>query len=143
MVVMLTILVSLKMVNGMYIGKVLKRCHKFINRVLYEHSSFLLSLCVIGSFAQYVSSSYVQKKAGDYIESTSYNDIKRGKPRMLQYLPDGDDFVCVNGNNRYTRALYCSHTAWWQTSDRPIFATYVKNDSRNISFRKSHRNQDS
>lgn len=98
--------------------------------------SFLLSFCSIGAFAQYVSSSDIQKKAGDYIESTSYNDIKRGKPRLLQYLPDGDDFVCVNGENRYTRALYGSHTAWrLETSDRPIFATYVKNDSRNISFR--------
>ena len=97
--------------------------------------SFLLSLCSIESFAQYASSSNLQKKEGDYIESTSYNDIKRGRPRMLQYLPDGNDFVCVNGNNRYTRALYGSHTAWRvETSDRPIFATYVKNDSRNISF---------
>lgn len=76
------------------------------------------------------------KKAGDLIESTSYNDHKRGAPRALQYLPSGEDFVCINGKNRYTRALYGSPTAWrLETSDRPIFATYVKNDSRNISFR--------
>lgn len=90
----------------------------------------------LGSYAQYVSSSKTPKKAGDLIESTSYNDHKRGAPRTLQYLPSGEDFVCVNGKNRYTRALYGSHTAWrLETSDRPIFATYVKNDSRNIRFR--------
>ncbi len=28
------------------------------------------------------------------------------KARTLQYHPDGRDIVCVNGENRYTRALY-------------------------------------
>ena len=93
-------------------------------------------LSPLGSYAQYASSSKAPKKAGDLIESTSYNDHKRGTPRALQYLPSGEDFVCVNGKNRYTRALYGSSTAWrLETSDRPIFATYVKNDSRNIRFR--------
>ena len=83
----------------------------------------------LGSYAQYASSSKTPKKAGDLIESTSYNDHKRGAPRMLQYLPSGEEFVCVNGKNRYTRALYGGHTAWrLETGDRPIFATYVKND---------------
>lgn len=89
----------------------------------------------LGSYAQYASSSKTPKKAGDLIESTSYNDHKRGAPRMLQYLPSGEEFVCVNGKNRYTRALYGGHTAWrLETGDRPIFATYVKNDCRNIVF---------
>ena len=35
--------------------------------------------------------------AGDRIESASFNDHKRGTARRLQYRPDGDDFVCVNG----------------------------------------------
>ena len=75
-------------------------------------------------------------QAGDRIESTSYNDHKRGKPRRLNYLPDGEDFVSINGENRYTRALYGSPTAWrLETSDRPIFASYVKGDNRNIRFR--------
>ena len=39
----------------------------------------------LGSYAQYASSSKTPKKAGDLIESTSYNDHKRGAPRMLQY----------------------------------------------------------
>ena len=57
----------------------------------------------LGSYAQYAFSSKTPKKAGDLIESTSYNDHKRGAPRMLQYLPSGEEFVCVNGKNRYTR----------------------------------------
>lgn len=90
----------------------------------------------LGTYAQYASSSKMPEKAGDRIESTSYNDHKRGTPRTLHYLPSGEDFVCVNGKNLYTRALYGSHTAWrLETGDRPIFATYVKNDSRNIRFR--------
>ncbi len=81
------------------------------------------------------------QKSGDWIESTSHNDDMRGKERVLQYLPDGKDFVCVNGKNRYTRALYGSNTAWrLETSDRPIFATYVKGDCRNIRFRLHIKN---
>ena len=53
-----------------------------------------------------------------------------------KYHPDGQSFVCVNGNNRYTRALYGSHTTWrLETSDRPVFATWNGNTgNRNISF---------
>lgn len=97
---------------------------------------FSFSFCCTAAYAQYATTSNAPKKAGDLIESTSYNDHKRGKSRALQYLPEGEDFVSVNGKNRYTRALYGSPTAWrLETSDRPIFATYVKNDSRNIRFR--------
>ncbi len=50
-------------------------------------------------------------------------------------MPDGQDFVCINGSNRYTRALYGGPTAWrLETSDRPIFATYRKGACRNISL---------
>ena len=52
------------------------------------------------------------KKIGDFIESTSYNDAKRGAERTLQYVPEGDDFVSVNGKNRFTRALYGSWSAF-------------------------------
>ena len=57
-------------------------------------------------------------------------------PRTLQYEPGaGGDFVCFNGNNRYTRALYGSHTDWrLETSDRPIFAIVKKGYHRNIRF---------
>lgn len=53
-----------------------------------------------------------------------------------QYRPEGRAFVCVNGQNRYTRALYGSHTDWRiETSDRPVFAIYKKNNCRNVQFR--------
>lgn len=55
--------------------------------------------------------------------------------RQPNYFPDGRDIVCVNGTNRYTRALYGTHTAWrLETSDRPVFAAYKKGGGMNISF---------
>lgn len=55
--------------------------------------------------------------------------------RHQNYFPDGEDFVCINGNNRFTRPLYGTHTAWrLETSDKPIFASYNKPKSYNISF---------
>ena len=53
-----------------------------------------------------------------------------------QYRPSGRAFVCSNGQNRYTRALYGSHTEWRvETSDRPVFAIYKKRDCRNVRLR--------
>ena len=53
-----------------------------------------------------------------------------------QYQPEGQAFVCVNGTNRFTRALYGSHTDWRvETSDRPVFALVKKNHHRNLRFR--------
>ena len=55
--------------------------------------------------------------------------------RTMQYFPDGRDIVCLNGQNRYTRALYGSNTRFrLETSDRPVFATYNKTESYNIAF---------
>lgn len=75
------------------------------------------------------------KKIGDFIESTSYNEHKRGTERTLQYYPEGDDFVCINGKNRFTRALYGSWSPFrLETSDRPVFAAYDKRNSKHIRF---------
>ena len=53
-----------------------------------------------------------------------------------QYRPEGRAFVCVNGQHRFTRALYGSPTEWRvETSDRPVFALYKKKDYRNVQFR--------
>ena len=94
----------------------------------------LISLLPVFAYAQYTTGNKPQS-AGDRIESTSYNDHKRGAARTLQYRPDGEDFVSVNGKNRYTRALYGSHTAFrLETSDRPVFAVYEKRNSKNIHF---------
>ena len=59
--------------------------------------------------------------------------------RKANYLPEGRTFVCENGNNRYTRALYGSTDEYRiETSDRPIFAIYKKNSHRNIRFRMKY-----
>ena len=65
---------------------------------------------------------------------TSMTSWASEKPaRQMQYLPEGRSIVCVNGENRYTRALYGSHTLFrLETSDRPVFATYDKGNSKNI-----------
>lgn len=61
--------------------------------------------------------------------------------RKASYLPDGRAFICVNGSNRYTRALYGSYADYRiETSDRPIFALYRKTDNKNIRFRVKCRN---
>lgn len=71
----------------------------------------------------------------DLIEQTSYNDAKRGSARTLQYHPEGNEFVCTNGKNRFTRALYGGPTAFrLETSDRPVFAAYIDKNSQHISF---------
>ena len=52
------------------------------------------------------------------------------------YRPSGQAFVCSNGHNRYTRALYGSHTDWRvETSDRPVFALFKKGSHRNVRLR--------
>ncbi|MDO4932834.1 MAG: DUF4450 domain-containing protein [Prevotellaceae bacterium] len=75
------------------------------------------------------------KKIGDYIESFTNNAPSGMLPRQWQYYPDKGDFVCVNGKNRFTRALYGSNTDYrMETSDKPVFALYKKGSYRNIRF---------
>lgn len=94
---------------------------------------FTSIICLAGLAAS--AQTVPKQKAGDYIENISYNESKRGTPRSLQYKPDGDAFVCINGKNRYTRALYGGPTAFrLETSDRPVFAAFYGNNSQNISF---------
>lgn len=76
-----------------------------------------------------------QKKMGDFIESKSWNEARRGAERFMNYRPEGRAFVCENGSNRYTRALYGGHTDYRvETSDRPVFVAFKKGKHRNIRF---------
>ena len=53
--------------------------------------------------------------------------------RKYQYRPEGREIVCLNGENRYTRALYGTHGPFrLETSDRPVFATFKKGECRNL-----------
>ena len=55
--------------------------------------------------------------------------------RTLRYLPDGEDFVIVNGDRKFTRALYGGHTGFrLETSDVPEFAFYLPHMGGNLSF---------
>lgn len=54
--------------------------------------------------------------------------------RNFQYQPDGNALVCVNGKNRFTRALYGDNTAYrLETSDRPEFV--VTNGKKGMNLR--------
>ncbi len=56
--------------------------------------------------------------------------------QSYQYRPSGRALVCVNGDNRLTRTLYGSSVDYRvQTSDRPFFVVFQKNDYRQLSFR--------
>lgn len=93
--------------------------------------------CALGLLTFLAFSLFSQTKShGDFIESTSLNVSNRSKQREFQYRPEGDDFVSINGKNRFTRALYGGHSAFrLETSDRPVFAVFDKSNSRNIRFR--------
>lgn len=81
------------------------------------------------------ASAVAQKSVGDFIESRSLNDSKRGTERTMNYRPDDNGFYCENGTNRYTRALYGGYTDWRvETSDRPVFAIFKKGKNKNIRF---------
>lgn len=100
--------------------------------IAYKYLFFLLG---VACFSSQSLGQQKTQRIGDFIESTSYNDDKRGVERTLQYHPNGEAFVCVNGTNKYTRALYGGHTPFrLETSDRPLFATYDKQNSHNIRF---------
>ncbi len=52
----------------------------------------------------------------------------QGKERELRYRPDGEEFVIVNGNKRFTRAIYGTNTGFrFETSDFPEFGLYMPN----------------
>ena len=96
-----------------------------MKRFLLSTSLLLTAWTVYGQTTLPSNSKKATLEGRDYIESTSYNEHLRGTARSLQYYPDGEDFVCENGTNRFTRPLYGTHTAWrLETSDRPVFAVY-------------------
>ena len=55
--------------------------------------------------------------------------------RSFHYQPDGNSLVCINGDARFTRALYGGNTAFrLETSDRPEFALWLPGMGGNITF---------
>jgi hypothetical protein len=63
------------------------------------------------------------------------NGLWHGKHRVLRYKPEGTDFVIVNGEHRFNRALYGTHTAFRvETGDLPEFALYMPGMGGNWRF---------
>ena len=90
---------------------------------------FFALLCSISATTQ-------TQRVGDFIESTSYNLDKIGVERSQQYFPENGAFVCVNGTNRFTRALYGGWTDYRiETSDRPVFAIVKKGHHRHLRLK--------
>jgi len=58
-----------------------------------------------------------------------------GTQEQTHYVPNGRAFVCENGTNRFTRALYGTPTDYRiETSDRPIFAVVKKGHHKSVRF---------
>ena len=56
-------------------------------------------------------------------------------PRELRYTPEGDDFVIVNGDRRFNRALYGTNTAFRvETGDMPEFGLFMPHMGGNIQL---------
>ena len=69
----------------------------------------------------------------------SLSEGKHLRERSLRYVPDGEDFVIVNGKNKFNRALYGSHTGFrLETGDVPEFAFYLPRMGGNMSFSVSN-----
>ena len=76
------------------------------------------------------------KKAGDFQDHLKLNKKDINALRSLKYRPEGEDFVCINGKNRFTRALYGGYSTFRiETSDRPVFASYSGTDNQHIAFK--------
>jgi hypothetical protein len=98
-------------------------------RYVFTSLLFVLSTAVLAQKT-------IDNPLSPVIESPSQINAER----TMQYRPDDGGFVCVNGKNRYTRALYGGYTDYRiETSDRPVFAIYKKGTCRNISMRVIYR----
>jgi len=60
-------------------------------------------------------------------------------PREVQYWPEEEGIVCINGKHRFTRALYgrCE-AARLETSDEPEFGLYMPYMGGNVRFDVEH-----
>jgi len=57
------------------------------------------------------------------------------KERELRYTPSGGDFIIVNGDRKFNKALYGTHTAFRvETSDVPEFGFFMPNMGGNLQI---------
>lgn len=58
-----------------------------------------------------------------------------GKERKLRYVPEGEDFVIINGDKKFNRALYGTNTAFRiETGDLPEFGFFMPNMGGNMQL---------
>ena len=70
--------------------------------------------------------------SGEFIFS---QQLWHNKERAVRYQPDGNDFVIINGDRRFTRALYGTNTAFRvEAGDLPEFAMYMPGMGGNLQF---------
>ena len=104
----------------------------------YLYPLFLLSCLTGPSWAQSAA-----PKAAQPQQLFTSNKVKSSQqllaPRSLQYWPEEEGIVCVNGKNRFTRALYgrCE-AARLETSDEPEFGLYMPYMGGNVRFDIDH-----
>lgn len=109
----------------------------FEPKIMKFYLSVILSvLSIFPTFSQENKAglSYTSKISNNPLAQNNNAD-KIGKPRTQQYFPENGGFVCENGSNRYTRALYGGFTQYRvETSDRPVFALVKNGSHRNLQF---------
>lgn len=67
--------------------------------------------------------------------SFAQSNFWHGIERKVHYKPDGEDFLLVNGNRRFNRALYGGNTAFRvEAGDLPEFALYLPGMGGNLKF---------
>ena len=76
-----------------------------------------------------------QHLSGQSVKNTGSDSLWHGIVRTLRYHPDGEDFVIVNGEKRFNRALYGTNTGFRiETGDLPEFALYMPGMGGNLKF---------
>lgn len=95
--------------------------------------AFVVFTLFIGyTYGQYETSNtkIFDPELNQFITKKSNNQL-----RELRYRPDGQDFVIVNGNKKFNRALYGNHTGFRvETGDVPEFGLYLPRMGGNLSF---------
>lgn len=67
--------------------------------------------------------------------SAQTNGYWHNKERKLRYTPEGEDFVIVNGDKKFNRALYGTNTAFRiETGDLPEFGFFMPNMGGNMQL---------
>lgn len=73
-----------------------------------------------------------------YLSAQSLASFREGNHlsnRQLRYLPDGEDFVVLNGDHKFNRSLYGGSSGFrLETGDVPEFALYLPRMGGNLSF---------